>query len=328
MKSFQVDTRWRKGLLPRGAFPRSFVVLMACLAAQRGVLCQDSPISVDVNLVVLYVTARDAKGNFVAGLQQQDFRVFENGQPQNIRLFQHEDVPVSVGLIVDNSTSMRRKRQDVTAAALAFVRSSNPQDEMFVVNFNERVSLGLPPEDSFTADAGALEKALNGVPALGMTALYDAIDCGLGHLKEASRQRKLLIVISDGGDNVSHHNLSQVLAELERSDVPTYTIGLFNEFDADQNPGILRKFARVTGGETFVPAQASEVVPICERIAKEIRNQYIIAYSPTKQSLDNTYRKIRITASKPHAGKVFVKTRDGYIASPKKQDQTAEESEQ
>ncbi len=323
-----MDTGWRKGLLLRGAFPRFFLVLMFCLAAQRGVLCQDSPISVDVNLVVLYVTARDAKGNFVAGLQQQDFRVFENGQLQNIRLFQHEDVAVSVGLIVDNSTSMRRKRQDVTAAALAFVRSSNPQDEMFVVNFNERASLGLPREEAFTANAEALEKALNGVPALGMTALYDAIDCGLGHLKEASRQRKLLIVISDGGDNASHHNRSQVLAELERADVPTYTIGLFDEYDADRNPGILRKIARVTGGETFVPAHASEVVPICERIAKEIRNQYTIAYVPSNQSLDNTYRKIRVIASKPHGGKVFVRTRDGYIASPTKLDQTAMEFQQ
>lgn len=303
-------------------------MILAGIAEQGRLLCQDSTISVEVNLVVLYVTARNAKGNFVAGLQKDDFRVFEDGHLQNIRVFQHEDVPVSVGLIVDNSTSMRRKRKDVTAAALAFVRSSNPQDEMFVVNFNERVSLGLPPEKLFTADPELLEKALNGVPAFGMTALYDAIDFGLDHLKKASRERKILILISDGGDNASRHNLSQVLAELERSDVPVYTIGMFDEFDADQNPGVLKRIARTTGGETFLPTQPREVTPICERIAKEIRNRYTIAYVSSNQALDNTYRKIRVIVSKPHGGKIFVSTRDGYIASTSKNDQPAREFEQ
>ena len=321
-----MDTHWREDLPRRSALPLSFLVLILTGIAEQGrILCQDGAISVDVNLVELYVTARDAKGNFVAGLQKEDFHVFEDGQLQNIRLFQHQDAPVSVGLIVDNSASMRRKSKDVTAAALLFVRSSNPQDEMFIVNFNERVSLGLPHEKLFTADAGLLEKALNGVPAAGMTALYDAIDLGLDHLKKASRDRKILIVISDGGDNASHDKLSEVLATLERSDVPVYAIGIADEFDADQKPGILKKIARATGGESFFPTQAGQVPSICERIAEEIRCQYTIAYVPSNQSLDNTYRKIRVVVSRPHGGKVFVRARDGYIASPGEKERTAGE---
>jgi Ca-activated chloride channel homolog len=162
---------------------------------------------------------------------------------------------------------------------------------------------------------------LNGVPALGLMALYDAIDFRLAHLRKASREGKVLIVISDGGDNASRHNLSQISAVPERSDVPVYTIGLFNEFDADQNPGILRKLARATGGEAFLPGQLREVTPICEGITKEIRSQYTIAYAASNASLDNTYRKIRVTASRPHGRKVFVSTRDGYVAAPRKKDQ-------
>jgi len=280
-------------------------------------------ISVDVNLVVLHATVRDRKGGFVSGLRQEDFHVFEDGRPQTIRLFQHEDVPVSVGLVVDNSASMAGKRKDVTAAAMAFVRSSNPQDEMFVVNFNQRVSLGLPAAEPFSASAAQLEKALNGVPAYGTTALYDAVEEGLGHLKKASLEKKVLIVVSDGGDNASHHTLAQVLADAERSDVIVYTIGLFDEHDADQNPAVLKKIARATGGETFLPAESREVTPICERIAEDIRHQYTIGFEPSNRKLDNTYRTIAVTAARPHGGKLLVRTRSGYIAAPERRDQSA-----
>lgn len=314
------QTGWRKGSLPWSALPLFSILMMPLGLAQRTpVSSESSTISVDVNLVELHVTARDRSGNFATGLRKEDFRVFEDGQPQTIRLFQHEDVPVSVGLIVDNSTSMRRKRKDVTAAALAFVRSSNPRDEIFVVNFNERASLGLPPEKRFTADAVQLEEALNGVPALGMTALYDAIHMGLTHLNHASRERKVLIVISDGGDNASTRKLQQVLAEMERSDIGIYTIGLFDEDDRDRNPGVLKAIARATGGAAFVPQGLGEVAPICERIAAEIRNQYTIGYAPSNPALDNTHRRIRVAAGSPHGGKVVVSTREGYIASPNRE---------
>jgi VWFA-related protein len=278
-------------------------------------------ISVDVRLVVLHPAVRDSRGDFVSGLRKEDFHVFENGQPQTIRLYSHEDMPVSLGLLVDNSTSMSNKRADVTAAAQEFVQSSNPRDEMFIVNFNERVTFGLPTERLFSASSSELQKALNGVPARGMTALYDAIEEGLKHLKGATNEKKVLMVISDGGDNASHHTLEQVLYDAGHSDVIIYTIGLFDPFDEDQNPGVLRKIARVTGGEVFLPKVSSDVAPICKRIAADIRHQYTIGYQPSDQNFDNRYRPIRVTASRPYGGKLFVRTREGYFASPERQRQ-------
>ncbi len=241
--------------------------------------------------------------------------------------FKYEDVPVAVGLIVDNSGSMRRKRKEVTAAALAFARSSNPRDEMFVVNFNERTSLGLPDTELFSASTQELTHALNGVPANGKTALYDAIELGLAHLKKATLDKKALIVISDGGDNASHHTLSQVLESAGRSDAIIYTIGLFDEYDQDCNPGVLRSIARVTGGEAFLPKETSKVVPICERIAEDIRTQYTIGYLPSSQKLDNTYRTIAVTATGQHGEKLLVRTRAGYFASPERKRQPANYAE-
>ena len=295
-----------------------FLLLVPVVLPGQSPPPEGATISVDVNLVVLPVTVRDRRGEFVAGLGKEDFQIFEDGRLQTIRLFQHEDMPVSVGLIVDNSTSMIRKRKDVTAAALAFVRSSNPRDEMFVVNFNERASLGLPPGEPFTAAASELEKALNGVPAHGMTALYDAIEEGLVHVKQASREKKVLIAISDGGDNASRHTLPEVLADVERANIMIYTIGLYDEFDEDRNPGVLKRIARATGGEAFLPHESSEVVPICERIAADIRHQYTIGYVPSDPTLDGAYRRIRVTATRPHGGKLFVRAREGYIAAPQK----------
>ena len=272
-------------------------------------------ISVDVNLVVLHVTVRGRKGDFVSGLRKQDFHVTENGRPQTIRLFQHEDIPVSLGLVVDNSSSMGRIRRDVTEAALAFVRSSNPRDEIFIVNFNDRPSLGLPPEQLFSADPGELRKALTSSPAHGMTALYDALEDGLKHLERASLEKKVLVVISDGGDNASHHKLAQVLVDAAHTRTIVYTVGLFDEHDADQNPGALKEIAKATGGEVFLPTGSGEIAPICERIAADIRHQYAIGYVPTDDMLDNTYRAVKVTVSGAHQGKLHVRTREGYIAS-------------
>ncbi|MGA2725483.1 MAG: VWA domain-containing protein [Bryobacteraceae bacterium] len=277
----------------------------------------------DVNLVVLHAIVRDRKGGLASGLPKENFHVFENGAPQEVRVFQHEDVPVAVGLIVDNSGSMGPKRKDVTAAALAFVRSSNPRDEMFVVNFNERVSFGLPDTQLFSASAAELERALNGVRANGKTALYDAIDDGLAHLRQATPDKKVLIVISDGGDNASRHTLGQVLEGVERSDAIVYTVGLFDEFDAGRNPAVLRRIARATGGEAFLPEETSRVVPICERIAQDIRNQYTVGYMPSNRKLDNSYRTISVTATGQHGEKLLVRTRAGYIASPEHKGQPA-----
>ena len=298
--------------------PLLFSIVGQRLSSQTTAQPGSAIISVNVDLVVLNATVRDRNGGFVSGLRKEDFRVFEDGVPQEIRVFQHEDVPVAVGLIVDNSGSMGRKKKDVTAAALAFVRSSNPRDEMFVVNFNERTTFGLPDTELFSASSSELERALNGVPANGKTALYDAIEAGLKHLKKARLDKKALIAISDGGDNASHSTLGQVLESAGRSDAMVYTIGLFDEYDEDQNPRVLRRIARATGGEAFFPNETSQVVPICERIAEDIRNQYTIGYVPSNQKLDNTYRTIDLMATGRHGEKFLVRTRAGYIASPER----------
>jgi len=272
-------------------------------------------ISVSVNLVVLHVTVRDKKGDFVSGLQRDNFRVFENNKPQNIQFFTHEDVPVAVGLLIDDSGSMIPKRQDVTLAAVAFAKTSNPQDQMFVVNFNEHAYLGLPDTQLFSASPKELVRALNAIPPSGKTGLYNAIDLGLTHLKQAKLDKKVLIVISDGGDNASPQTLPQVLQAAERSNVIIYTVGLFDEYDEDRNPGVLKKLARETGGECFLPDKTSKIVPICERIAEDIRHQYTLGYAPSDTALDNEYRTIRVMATGPNGHKYSVRTRAGYLAS-------------
>ncbi len=295
-----------------------FLLLSApFLLGQETTPAPDEPtISVDVNLVLLHATVSNRKSGFVSGLAKDQFKVFEDGTPQDIRIFEHEDVPVAVGLIVDNSGSMRQKRKDVSDAALAFVRASNPRDEMFVVNFNEQVSFGLPGTNLFSASPAELERALNGVPARGQTALYDAIQAGLDHLKKATIDKKVLIVISDGGDNASHGTLAQILQTAGRSDAIIYTVGLFDEDDEDRNPGVLRKISSATGGETFLPDETSKIVSVCQRIAADIRNQYTIGYVPSDPKLDNAQRSIKVTATGAHGERLMVRTRSGYIASP------------
>jgi Ca-activated chloride channel homolog len=300
----------------RRYLPLLFLIVGECLSGQTGPPAGDSTISVDVNLVVLHVTVLDRNGGFVSGLGKEDFHVYEDGAPQVIQVFDHEDVPVAVGLAVDNSGSMSRKRKEVTAAALAFVRASNPRDQMFVVNFNERVSFGLPDSELFSASAVELGRALDGTPATGRTALYDAIEAGLDRLKKATLDKKVLIVISDGGDNASHHKLGQVLEDAARSDAIIYTVGLLDEAEDDRNPGVLRKIARATGGEAFLPQETSKVVPICEQIAADIRNQYTIGYIAPSRKLDSAFRTIKVTATGQHGEKLLVRTRTGYVASP------------
>jgi VWFA-related protein len=265
-------------------------------------------------MVVLTATVRNHKGTPVSGLDKNDFQVYEDGVPQQIKYFSHEDIPVTVGLVVDNSGSMRPKRPEVIAAALAFVHSSNPQDQMFVVNFNEHVSFGLPGSTPFTDQAEPLRVALSRINADGQTALYDAVAAALEHLKAGNRDKKVLIVISDGADNVSKHNLAQIMDMAARSDAIIYTVGLFDPDDPDKNPRVLKQLAKATGGEAFLPESLEEVVPICERIAHDIRNQYTIAYVPTNGNQDGTFRAIQMKSEAPGRGRLVVRTRTGYNA--------------
>ena len=271
-------------------------------------------ISVDVSLVVLQATVRDHSGHTVMELKRDAFTVFEDGKPQPIRLFRHEDSPVTIGLVIDHSSSMREKLADVTTAAQAFVQSSNTADQVFVVNFNEHVSLGLPAGVRFSDNAGQLGKAIGDAPALGTTALYDAIAVSLKRLQDSTHDKKVLIVISDGGDNASRTNLDLVLKLTEQSNAMIYTIGIFDPDDPDKNPGVLRRLAQESGGEAFFPDQLSETVAICQRIARDIRDQYTIGYSSTRVAADGTYHRVKLTASGKDGQKLSVRTRAGYKA--------------
>jgi VWFA-related protein len=294
-----------------------FIVLAASAGAQAPIEDRDElpyRISLNVDLVVLPVTVRDRKGVFASGLGEPDFQVYEDGIRQSIRLFRHEDIPVTVGLVVDHSASMKNKLPEVAAAARTFVRASNRDDQMFVVNFNEKVSVGLPATVPFSDRAEDLEAAIGKIPAAGQTALYDAIGEGLDRLKTGERERKALIVISDGGDNASLLNLSRVLKKAGESNAVVYTIGIFDADDEDRNPDVLRRLARATGGEAFFPGQLDEVVAICERIASDIRHQYTIGYVSANTAKVGGYRAVRVVAQA--AGRdLVVHTRAGYIAA-------------
>ncbi len=271
-------------------------------------------ISVDVALVVLHVTVSDRKGGFVSDLSERDFVVYEDGVPQRIRLFRNEDSPVTVGLVVDHSTTMRPRLEEVAAAARTFVQSSNPEDEVFVVNFNENVSLGLPRPLRFTNNTAILEFAITTAPPGGQTALYDAIAKALEELQTGSRDKKVLIVISDGGDNASARNLAQVMTLAGQSSAVIYTVGIYDENDSDRNLGMLRRLAQTTGGEAFFPEQLSEVVTICARIARDIRHQYTIGYVPINRSRDGAHHAIRVVARGKGNDRLTVRTRTGYVA--------------
>jgi len=272
-------------------------------------------ISVNVDFVVLNATVRDGKGRFASDLSEQDFQVYEDGARQTIRLFRHEDIPVTVGLVVDHSGSMRPKLADVIAAARTFVQSSSPDDQMFVVNFNEKVALGLPDNLPFSNRPEDLGSAIANAPTTGRTALYDAVFEARKHLQTGSREKKVLIVISDGGDNASRHSQAEVLKMAEQSTTLVYTIGIFDESDPDRNPDVLRRLAGVTGGEAFFPSEYGEVVAICERIARDIRNQYTIGYLSTSAARPGAFLSIRVAAGAAGHGKLSVRARSGYRAS-------------
>jgi len=307
----------------RGWVALFFLMVLPALAhpqtdpAAAPVQVEPYKISVSVDSVVLVASVRNHKGAPVSGLGKEDFEVYEDGALQQISFYSHEDIPVTVGLVVDNSGSMRPKRDEVNAAALAFVRSSTALDQMFVVHFNEHVSFGLPADMPFTDQPGQLQTALARIKADGQTALYDAVAAALEHLKKGDRDKKVLIVASDGGDNSSKLTLEQVLALARKSDAIIYTIDIYDEDDQERNPTALKRLSKATGGETFRVENLPEVVPICEQIARDIRSQYTLAYTSTNPQQDGTYRAIQVKGRGPGAGRVSVRTRAGYYAYPK-----------
>jgi VWFA-related protein len=272
----------------------------------------DYIIKVNANLVILNATVLNRNNALVSGLQKTDFRIYEDHVLQQIKNFSHEDIPVTVGIVIDNSASMDPKRADVISAALLFAQSSNPQDQMFVVNFNDHVHFGLPKEMLFTDRQDQLQLALSSIRAIGKTSLYDGIATALDHLMQGNCDKKVLILISDGGDNASKHSLAKVIDMAKHSAAIIYTIGIFDEQDEDKNLSVLNRFAKETGGEAFFPESSKEIASICEKIARDIRNQYTLSYVPKTSKQDGEYRTLDVTASAPRRGRLSVRTRAGY----------------
>ena len=268
----------------------------------------------DTRLVVLHVTVVDKTGHLVTTLPQNAFQVYENGVQQQLKVFRREDVPVSMGLIVDNSGSMRDKRAKVEAAALALVKASNPQDEVFVVNFNDEAFL----DKEFTSDVKQMEEGLARIDSRGGTAMRDAIRMSIDHLKEkAKKDKKVLVVVTDGNDNSSQINLENLVRAAQQSETIIYTIGLLSEEErreAKRAKRALDALAEATGGQSYYPKELSQVESVCTQVAHDVRNQYILAYTPSNQALDGTFRTIKVIANAPN--RPTVRTRSGYYATP------------
>jgi Ca-activated chloride channel family protein len=266
----------------------------------------------DVQEVLLHATVIDDKQRMITNLDRNAFSVFEDGKPQIIKSFRHEDIPISLGIVIDNSGSMREKRAKVAKAAVNLVRASNPQDEVFVVNFSDEYYLDQP----FTSKINLLQEALEKYETRGGTALYDAIVASADELKKHGKlQKKILFVVTDGEDDASRESLEQAVRRLQEENGPTvYAIGVLGEERQRRAKRALETIAERTGGIAFFPRSIEEVDAISSTVARDIRNQYTIGYKPTTPKSVGGYRTIRVDAKARGYGKLVVRTRTGYYA--------------
>ncbi len=263
---------------------------------------------------MLHATVVDDKQRIVTNLERAAFTVYEDGRPQTITSFRHEDIPVAMGIVVDNSGSMREKRQKVNAAALNLVRASNPNDEVFIVNFNDEYYL----DQDFTANINKLKEGLEKIEARGGTALYDAVVASADHLKSAKLDKKVIFVVTDGEDNASTELLEQAVRRLQAENGPTvYAIGILGE---EEHPKRAKRALQVmserTGGIPFFPKTLDEVDAISRTVAHDIRSQYTIGYKPATPKNQGGYRQVKVDARSHSYGKLTVRTKSGYYAGP------------
>jgi Ca-activated chloride channel homolog len=268
----------------------------------------------DTRLVVLYATVRNARGELVTDLNRDAFSVYENGKRQNIALFRRDDLPVSLGLLIDNSGSMRALRARVEAAALACVRASHAQDEVFVLNFADKAQLDVP----FTNDIRVLEAGIGRVDSIGGTAMRDAIQLGSQYLTEHARHdRRVILMVTDGKDNASMVSMEHIRKQAARNDITVYAIGLSSSEDeatARRAHHELDELAETTGGAAYFTSSLEGLDEIVLDIARQIRNRYTIAYTPLDQRFDGSYRHLRVVARGRE--RLIVRSRAGYLATP------------
>jgi VWFA-related protein len=296
--------------------PSVFLLIAASIGAQDSIQPETSPthrpFSVNVDLVELHVAVVDGTGRPIGGLGQQNFKIKENNILQPITVFKHEDLPVSLGLVVDNSRSIEPRKARLDAAALSFVDKSNPEDETFIIHFDSEVRLSR----SFTHDRMSLHHDLAGAKPYGETALYDAIMKGLDTMNEASYSKKALLVITDGIDNRSQSTLEQVVARASRDDVMIFPVGLLSQSGGLKAEDSLIKIAEATGGRAYFPQTPEEARIMIDLIAKDLREQYTIAYLPTNVLRDGRWRSVRVEleAPKGYPKDLQMTYRHGYYA--------------
>jgi VWFA-related protein len=276
--------------------------------------------STQSELVVLHVAVKDGRGGYVGGLSQESFRVTEDRRPQEISFFNNQDAPVTVGLLIDASGSMAPNREMVIAASMAFTKAMNPQDEFFVLGFNENIHTPLPAEKPFTNHEPLLRVALiQAIQARGQTAIYDALNTGLEYVQKGGFERQVLIVMSDGGDNASDTTRAQVLANAQASNAVIYTIALMDPMDPEADPGFLSQLSESTGGVAFRPKNIADIDAILQRVARDIRNMYTIGYTPSETAAAPRHRKeplrrVAVDVRLPSGQKLAVRTRRAYLA--------------
>ena len=279
-------------------------------------------IGVSVDLIVVHTTVLDKNGHFVSGLKKENFKLFEDGVAQNVTSFSQEDVPISMGIVIDTSGSMRNKIDLVNKAALAFIRASNPEDQVFLVGFNDQVEL----LEDYTSDIDTITDALDNTIVTGGTALYDAIYLGVQKAQNGIKPKKAIVVITDGEDRDSYYKLDELVAKVQESDVQIYSVGFLNPVPEkglfghwsksvpEKAHDALLRISDETGGKAYYPQKIVEIGNIVAEIAHELRNQYSIGYYSTNTVKDGTYRKIRVSLDPTLAASDHVRYRRGYFA--------------
>ena len=275
----------------------------------------------DTRLVVCHTTVVDRAGHLVDHLTKEAFSVFENNVRQEIKVFKHEDIPVSMGLVIDSSGSMRNsnKRAGVEASAMELIKASNPDDEVFVIHFNDETYFDNPGGKDFLTRPEEMRVALGRTEPSGGTAMRDAVQLAIGWMKKAHKEKKVLVVVTDGEDNASDedNSLENVVRSARQHEVLIYCVGLLTEEDhkaAANAKHQLSELADATGGEAFYPKEVTEVEPIAHQVARDLRSQYTIEYTPSNPAMDGTFRKIRVAVKAP--GGPTARTRTGYYATP------------
>src|SRR5215467_4865656 len=269
-------------------------------------------LNVNVDLTELHVSVTDEKDHPIGNLQRDNFRIFEDQTEQRLSVFKHEDIPVSLGLVIDNSRSMEPRKQRLDAAALAFVRKSNPEDETFIVHFDDTARLGR----DFTNSIPLLEETLASVKPFGQTAIYDALILALDQMKQAKEMKKAILLLTDGVDNSSKHTLSEALDHAKRSEVAVYTVGLLSESGGQKAEDSLVRIAEVSGGRAFFPLTVDEARVDMERVARDLREQYTLGYVPSNPSRAGQWRSVRVEIAPPpgmpRTAKLIANYRHGY----------------